>query len=101
MATRDRVALTTPQGRTTLKGWSIENVIHINLSTRKVEMSIRFYDSAGAYVKSINVTGNISVAQRNNVLTNLEGDVITQFPELAGIATLETVADVDDPVINP
>lgn len=101
MASRDRIALNTPQARTTLKGWSPESTIHVDLATRRVTGFIRFYDTAGQFVKSVDVSGRITQNRRDNLAADFISDIIAQFPELAGLVTVETVNDPNDPVVNP
>lgn len=98
---RDRVVLTTPMTRTTRKGWRIEKDVTIDLSTRKVHGYYSFYDTAGQFVESVEFFARISQARRDNLAADIEADIIAANPALAGIASVETVNDVDDPVVNP
>lgn len=99
---RDRVALTTPIIRTTLKGWLIQKEVTVDLASRDVTCFIRYYDSAGNVVASEQAKGRISRNRRDNMVADLVADIVAQRPDLAGVLTVETVSDsTNDPVANP
>lgn len=99
---RDRVALTTPLTRSTLKGWLVQPDIQLDLATGRVSGFIRFYDSTGAIVDSKPVQGKISDNRRNNLAADFVADIIAKNPQLGGVLTVESVdSSLDSPVANP
>jgi hypothetical protein len=108
MARRDRVPLTTPRTRTTLKGWRLDQFGRIDFESGTISGSISFYDTLGQWVESIDfsrigVGGDIAltVANMDAITTLLVNRLKLRDPTLAGTQITDTVVDINDTVINP
>lgn len=98
---RDRVVLTAPQPQSTIKGWRIDSEVTVDLGTRRVTGTRTWYNQAGAFIRSAAFSARINQAKRDDLAAAIENDIITSDPASAGVASVETVNDIDDPLINP
>lgn len=97
---RERVTLTTPLTRTTLKGWCVEDRITIERSSREITGYLRLYDQTGAFVESRPFKARLSANKMASLLADVIGDIVAKDPTLAGATITETVDDLDK-VANP
>jgi hypothetical protein len=109
MARRDRIPLTTPITRTTLKGWRPDPIITIDSEHGTMSGSISYYDTAGKWVRSerfedvpgVNGDLNLSAAKIDTIIDTICTKLINKNPALAGTRIVDTVVDSYDTVVNP